>query len=123
VLKGIDPTLGIYAVYAYAEANLLEQVLSVQSDMTADLGADLFDVALLADRLTGQRIEGPLNAIVPFCPMLTQGWQLLRVREVTLSEDVQRARDNLRPALWTTFGPRGMEFIGRAIQSSKPTKF
>jgi hypothetical protein len=123
VLKGIDPTLGIYAVYAYAEANLPEQVLSVQSYMTADLGANLFDVALLADKLTGQRIEGPLSAIVPFCPMLTQGWQLLRVREVTLSEDVQRARDNLRPALWSTFGPRGMEFIGRAIQSAKPTKF
>lgn len=119
VLKGIDPTLGIYAAYAYADANLPEQVRSVESFMAGDLGADLFDVALLANKLTGRRIEGPLAAVVPFCPMLTQGWQLLRVREVTLSEDVQRARNDLRPALWTTFGPRGMEFIGRAIQSSQ----
>jgi hypothetical protein len=118
--KNIDPTLGIYAAYAYADANLLEQVQSVQSFMRDDLNVDLFDVALLANRLTGRRIEDPLSAVVPFCPMLTQGWQLLRVREVTLSDDVQRARDNLRPALWTTFGPRGMEFIGRAIQSAKP---
>jgi hypothetical protein len=120
VLKGVDPTLGIYAAYAYADANLTEQVRSVQSFMAGDLGVDLFDVALLADRLTGRRIEGPSTAVVPFCPMLTQGWQLLRVREVTLSEDVQRARDNLQPALWTTFGPRGMEFIERAIRSAKP---
>lgn len=119
VLKGIDPTLGIYAAYAYADANLPEQVRSVQSYMRGDLGRDLFDVALLADSLTGQRIEGLRDAVVPFCPMLTQGWQLLRVREVTLSENVQRARDNLRPGLWTTFGPRGMEFIGRAIQSAR----
>jgi hypothetical protein len=123
VLKGIDPTLGIYAAYAYADANLPEQVQSVQSFMASDLGADLFDVALLAGRLNGRRIEGSLSSVVPFCPMLTQGWQLLRVREVSLSEDVQRARDDLRPALWTTFGPRGMEFIGRAIQSAKPTRF
>src|SRR5450759_1920849 len=30
VLKGIDPTLGLYAAYAYAEADLLNQVRSVQ---------------------------------------------------------------------------------------------
>jgi len=123
VLKGVDPTLGIYAAYAYVDANLSEKVRSVQSYMRGDLGVDLFDVALLADSLTGQRIDGSLNAVVvPFCPMLTQGWQLLRVREVTLSEDVQRARDNLRPGLWTTFSPRGMEFVGRAIQSAKPAR-
>ncbi|UPK17577.1 caspase family protein [Bradyrhizobium sp. 131] len=119
VLKSVDPTLGIYAAYAYADANLPDQVSSVQSYMRGDLGADLFDVALLADRLTGQRIEELRNSVVPFCPMLTQGWQLLRVREVSLAENVQRARDSLRPGLWTTFGPPGMEFIGRAIQATK----
>jgi hypothetical protein len=123
VLKGVDPTLGIYAAYAYADANLLEQVQSVQSFMRGDLDVELFDIALLADRLTGRRIEVRSIAVVPFCPMLTQGWQLLRVREVKLPEDVQRARDSLRPALWTTFGPRGMEFISRAIQAPNPTRF
>jgi Caspase domain len=120
VLKGVDPTLGIYAAYAYADANLPDQVRSVQSYMRGDLSADLFDIALLAGQLNDRRIDGPLlSAIVPFCPMLTQGWQLLRVRDVTLSEDVQRARDNLQPALWTTFGSRGMEFIVRAVQSAR----
>lgn len=119
VLKSVDPTLGIYAAYAYADANLPDQVSSVQSYMRGDLGVDLFDVALLADKLTGQRIEGLRNSVVPFCPMLTQGWQLLRVREVTLAENVRRARDSLRPGLWTTFGPPGMEFIGRAIQAAR----
>jgi hypothetical protein len=119
VLKGIDPTLGIYAAYAYADANLADQVRSVQSYMRNDLGSDLFDVALLAESLTGQRIEALRDAVVPFCPMLTQGWQLLRVRDVTLSDNIQRARDDLRPGLWTTFGPRGMEFVARAIQAAR----
>ncbi|OPY99272.1 hypothetical protein A5906_26490 [Bradyrhizobium sacchari] len=119
VLKNVDPTLGLYAAYAYADANLLEQVRSVQSYMRGDLGADLFDVALLADKLTGQQVERLRGEVVPFCPMLTQGWQLLRVRDVALPENVQRARDSLRPALWTTFGPQGMEFINRAIQLAR----
>jgi len=118
VIKGIDPTLGIYAAYAYADANLTEQVQSVRSFMRGDLETDLFDVALLADTISGKRIEGPTD-VVPFCPMLTQGWQLLRVKEVSLSEKVERARDDMRQALWTTFGPRGMDSIFSAIQSAR----
>jgi hypothetical protein len=49
--------------------------------------------------------------------MLTQGWQLLRVKEVSLLERVEKARDDLRQALWTTFGPRGMDLIFSAIQA------
>jgi hypothetical protein len=118
VLKGIDPTLGIYAAYAYADANLTEQVRSVYSFMQEDLRSDLFDVALLAGALSGKRIEGPYD-VVPFCPMLSQGWQLLRVKEVSLSEQVERARGDLRQALWTTFGPRGMDLIFSAIQATR----
>ncbi|MGB8401257.1 caspase family protein [Bradyrhizobium sp.] len=118
VLKGIDPTLGIYAAYAYADANLTEQVRSVYAFMRGDLGIDLFDIALVADALSGKRIEGP-GDVVPFCPMLTQGWQLLRVKEVSLSEQVERARNDMRQALWTTFGPRGMDSIFSAIQAAR----
>jgi hypothetical protein len=110
VMKGIDPTLGIYAAYAYADANLLDQVRSVQSFMKEDLGSDLFDVALLANRLTGTRVKDS-NDLVPFCPMLTQGWQLLRVKEVVLPEAISQAKYHLREALWTTFDPLGMKIV------------
>jgi Caspase domain len=133
VLKGIDPTLGIYAAYAYADANLTDQVRSVRSFMRGDLEIDLFDVALVADAI---RTNLPLTSdiqvrgspdlqlagqfdVVPFCPMLTQGWQLLRVKEVSLPEGAERARDDMRQALWTTFGPRGMDSIFGVIQSMK----
>ena len=121
--KAVDPTMGIYAAYLYADANVPEALRSLQSYMRSDLGVDLFDVALLADSLSGRRVEVSLNAmVVPFCPMLTQGWQLLRVREVTLADNVQQARRDLQPGLWTTFGPRGMEFIRLAVQSARPAR-
>jgi len=118
VLKSVDPTLGVYAAYAYADSDLIGQVQSVRSYVRGDLNVDLFDLALLANVLSGKPIDGR-GDVVPFCPMLTQGWQLLRVKGVSLPAQVERARDDMRDALWTTFGPRGMELVFSAIQSTR----
>jgi hypothetical protein len=117
VLKSVDPTLGLYAAYAYAEVDLIEDVRSVRSAMHDDLEADLFDVALLAGALGG---KPPMSdSVVPFCPMLSQGWSLLRVRSVSLPPPVARARDHLRQALWTSFGPDGMSIIISSLRSGE----
>jgi hypothetical protein len=108
-LKSIDPTLGLYAAYAYADAGLDDQVRSVRSAMRRDLDADLFDVAMLAGQLSGIGYRGP--RVAPFCPMLSQGWGLLRVMGVRLAPSVSEAADHVRPALWTTFEPAGMEIL------------
>jgi hypothetical protein len=76
VLRGIDPTLGLYAAYAYEQAGLLDQIRSVAEIIRANLGMLLFDVAMLAGP------EPPVTVarggfIAPFCPMLSQGWNYL----------------------------------------------
>lgn len=114
ILKGIDPTLGLYAAYAYADANLIGDVKSVRSFMRDDLNADVFDIALLAGGLSDRNLTGP-EGPVPFCPMLAQGWQLLRVRGVRLLEEIRAAQDHQRRALWTTFDPEGMNFVRKAV--------
>jgi hypothetical protein len=116
--KGLDPTLGVYAAYAYADADVLEQVRSVRDYMHGDLGIDLFDVAMLA---SGPSRPFPREHIVPFCPMLSQGWNLLRVKGVELPFAVQRARDHIRPALWTTFDREGLAFLADALLSGQLT--
>jgi hypothetical protein len=118
VLKGIDPTLGIYAAYAYADADLIDQVRSVRSYMRDDLNVDIFDVAMLAGELSGRSI-GDDGGPVPFCPMLSQGWSLLRVKDVRLPDSVAETRDYLRPALWTTFEPKGMNILIEALRSGR----
>jgi hypothetical protein len=117
-MKSIDPTLGLYAAYAYSDAGLGDKVRSVQAYMRSDLNADLFDVAMLAGTLTGSQYGPP---VVPFCPMLGQGWGLLRVRGVRLPQALLRAADHLRPALWTTFEPTGMDIIQEAFQKGELT--
>jgi len=110
ILKGIDPTLGLYAAYAYAEVGLLDQVRSLLMYMGLDLAAGLFDIAMLANERAEANVEAA-SRVVPFCPMLAQGWSLLRVKNTKIPVAAERAREHLLPALWTTFDPTGMNYI------------
>ena len=66
--------------------------------------ADLFDVRLLA-RKAIKSADLREEQVVPFCPMLTQGWNFLRARKVKLPEILSDAQDELEQGLWTTFSP------------------
>ncbi|WFP94934.1 caspase family protein [Ensifer adhaerens] len=117
VEKGIDPSLGLYASYAYLQADLRDSIASVLDYMESDLEVLIYDVALLSKhpRLAGE----PGQAIVPFCPMLTQGWNLLRSRGVALPGILDRAQDDLEPSLWTTFKEVSAAEIIEAIRKGE----
>jgi Caspase domain len=118
-LKVFDPTLGLYAAYAYASAGLEADVGSVLQSMRRDLNAELFDVAMLARRGVRPHEVGPNDpdplAILPFCPMLRQGWSLLQVCGAQLPDAVRQAQNWLLPALWSTFAPEGVELLRQAM--------
>lgn len=113
VLKMVDPTLGIYAAYAYADADLPHQIESVRFYMQHDINGQIFDVALLADKLPN--LPSRDIGIAPFCPMLSQGWGLLRIANVQLHPDIDMARDHMVQALWTTFDEKGMDLVINAM--------
>jgi hypothetical protein len=116
-LKTIDPTLGLYSAYAYARAGDLEGIESVFEYMCRETEPVLFDVAMLSNKLDLRSRGGnrPFK-IAPFCPMLTQGWALVDANDVWLPAVVRRARENLRPGLWTTFGKRGVRNLWSHIE-------
>jgi hypothetical protein len=116
MLKGIDPTLGLYAAYAYADAGLIDGVRSVRGFMRNDLGGvDLFDVLMLTGEMAGKP-PGNSAGPFPFCPMLSQGWGLLRVRDVRLPERVIGIRERMRASLWTTIDSEGMDTVENALR-------
>jgi hypothetical protein len=117
VEKSIDPSLGLYAAYAYTEADRREELDEVAWYMGKDLNIELFDVAMLARRRRGAAFDAEdwWRTTVPFCPMLTQGWNFLRARGIELPEVLENAQDELEPAVWTTFRPGRMEKILQAI--------
>jgi hypothetical protein len=117
VLKGIDPTLGLYAAYAYADAGLRDGVASVRSNMFNNLEVHLFDIELLSDHLSGR--DSTAGDTVPCCPMLSQGWGLLRVKNVRLPDSIRALQDHLRVSLWTTLDNKGMQIVENELKVGK----
>jgi hypothetical protein len=111
--KGVEPTLGLYAAYAYSQAGNEAAVASVLQYLGDDLGADLFDVRVLASRSKAVRARNV--RFTPFCPMLTQTWNLLRTRRVDLPPVLQRASGWLCNSLWTTFEPEAGDDVIEAM--------
>jgi hypothetical protein len=115
--KGVDPTLGLYAAYAYAEAGIRREVIDIMEYMSYDINAVLFDIAMLVGSSSYPSLSR--LPVAPFCPMLAQGWNLLRVKRMKVPAAVVEASDYLLPALWTTFNPRGMDLILRAVREGR----
>jgi hypothetical protein len=116
-LKILDPTLGIYAAYAYSQAGMIDEVESVFDWMASDYQVPvLFDVALLANRLgnqTGVRIGGRT-------PMLTQGWALLN-EGLPVPKELLQASNYTLPALWTTLSAEGVAFLSNMLMPPQST--
>jgi Caspase domain len=118
VLKSIDPTLGLYAAYAYADANLVHKARSVDDFMRGDLNLELFDIALASGNLSGRR-PGADDSIFPFCPMLTQGWGLLAAKNARLPGEIAEAQDHVRTSLWTILDQTGMDIVIRPLREGR----
>jgi len=100
--KSIDPALGLYAAYAFAQVGMIEEIASIAQYMREGGLPPLFDIALLQHSLQ----ESELGTLTPLGPMLTQGWKLLG-DEGQVPDEYRDARRQLLPALWTTLTPRG----------------
>lgn len=117
IAKAVDPTLGLYAAYAFSQTGDDKSVLSVMRYMRSDLGVDLFDVRALALR----RLREPwsVKKLAPFCPMLTQTWNLLRPRGIELPAVLEDSVPFLCNALWTTFEPERTDAIMNAVKQGE----
>ena len=113
-MKRADPTLGLYAAYAYMQGGMFAEVKSVFDFMNDPPGNSVpYDVALLARQL-------PRANVAPFCPMLTQGWSLMSAflkQDPGVLEDAARF---LIPSLWNTFSSDGVGILHSALQEGKP---
>jgi Caspase domain len=107
--KGIDPTMGLYAAYAYAQVGKYEQVFSVYEYMEHDeLHLPLiFDVVMLASRYRADIAEASGHRIAPMTPLLGAGWSLLLPGDALYLDFHGELRPHLIPALWTTFSADG----------------
>jgi hypothetical protein len=106
-LKGADPALSVYVAYLYDGLHRQELITELDRFLERDLGASLFDVAMLLGRLDRR---SPLQwpAIRGFAPLLSQGWATLRARGIRMPEGCEGIDTMVTNSLWTTFTPEGV---------------
>lgn len=112
--KGFDPTLAVYAAYAYSDLQDLEHLEEMSSFLRGDLGVGLFDVELLARHLVDVRV-GPDVPVLPAAPLLAQGWGVLRAHRVRLPVALDGLGDHLLESVWSLYDPQGVALLCSAL--------
>lgn len=104
--KGVDPSLALYAAYAYHDLGRTDLIREMAGFLKSDLGFLFTDVGLLARRLDGKSLADAASFAPPL-PMLAQGWSLLRAFRVGLPAGLAELQGTLLPSLWTHFSAAG----------------
>lgn len=116
--KGIDPTLSIYAAYAYHDLQEIDRIRSMAAYQRDDLGTILFDVALLSRSLFEKTVNNN-SGVVPFAPLFSQGWPLLSANRVRLHPALDGIESTMRESVWSLFQGRGMKMLENALLSGE----
>jgi hypothetical protein len=116
--KGIDPALALYAAYAYRDLQQLDRLREMSSYLRDDLGSGLFDVAMLARELRGKAIDRTAG-VVPFVPMLAQGWDLVESSGVRLHPKLEGVRGRVAESLWSLYDRAGVALLRDALKSGE----
>jgi hypothetical protein len=74
--------------------------------------ATVYDIALLLRKAKASVYPN----LLPFCPMLSQGWSLLRVLGGEIPSAVRDASRFRRASLWTTFKSAGADILFNAAR-------
>jgi hypothetical protein len=116
--KGIDPTMAVYAAYAYYDLQTVDRIDEMSRFLREDLGTSVFDVELLARKLVGKHVTAG-DMIVPFVPLLSQGWHLLNAHRVTLHPALNGIQGTMRDSLWALFNKNGVTKLRNALQTKE----
>lgn len=114
---GFDPTLGLYAAYAYAQRGKYAEVTAIRRWLAEDPELPpLFDIELLVARYPEASAAATALPIVPQTPLLAQGWALLTPDNPLYQPLHGQLRPHLLPALWTTYTAEGVAIAHAALQ-------
>jgi hypothetical protein len=73
----------------------------------------IYDIAMLLREAKATEYHN----LFPCCPMLSQGWALLRVLGGDVPTAVRDAAQYRRASLWTTFKPAGADILFNAARN------
>jgi hypothetical protein len=117
--KSVDPTLSLYAAYAYHDLQETQRIRTM-ADFLRNLlnGSTFFDLALLGRLLIDKTVDRQ-SGCIPFTPMFSQGWPLLRAHRVHLDPALNGIERTLRDSVWSLFNGDGVEMLRNSLLSRR----
>lgn len=119
MMKLIDPSLAVYAAYAYNDLQDHAHLKEMDQFMRDVMGGSLFDVALLARTLKAPK-AGEALTMRGFAPLLSQGWAYLSGRGIKLPAGLEALPGTLHDSLWTLFNPEGVKILRAQLFKGVP---
>lgn len=111
----IDPTIALYAAYAFNDIGKRHAVQKIQEYLLANINMSFFDIAMLAtDRATPSALAQ--SSVLPMVPMLSQGWSLVKAFGIPVSDTLLALQSHVLPSLWTLFDPEGTAMLKKIIE-------
>jgi hypothetical protein len=112
--KTTDPSMAIYAAYAFYDLNLNLKITRMAEFLAARIPVAFFDFALLTRDLRKNDQSGTLSIRRPFFPLLSRGWPLLEPKD--LPEGLQELSRHSLESHWTLFDGEGLDLIDEAVE-------
>jgi len=117
--KAMDPTLAVYAAYAYHDLQQIDRIRDMAGYIRMSLnGMTLFDLALLGRTLVDRRVDRE-QWLVPFAPLFSQGWHLLSANHVRLHPALEGIERTMHESVWSLFEGEGVNQLERALRSGE----
>jgi hypothetical protein len=123
-LKALDPSLAIYAAYAYHDLHQQDHIEEMDKYLRRPwdddgFGATLFDVAMFAKGGKRAKMPPPKEMMYTFCPLLSQGWAYLGSRRISLPAGLEGLERMVEDSMWTIFNAKGVALLRRNMFGRK----
>jgi hypothetical protein len=109
--KTYDPSMALYAAYAYYDLQRTDLIQSMASFFVEERQLMLFDLAMLTRTLTQEPGVTPAVPALPFFPMLSRGWSLMATAAIRPPRGFEDLERHVSDSLWTLFDPEGVARI------------
>jgi hypothetical protein len=106
--KGVDPSLAVYAAYAYFARGNAQRIAEMSSYLRGDVGVTIFDLALLSGDLVDRGVK-PSDPVLPCVPLLAQGWADLRAHRSKLPTPLRGVNRLVTNSLWSVYRPEAFD--------------
>ncbi|MGC4040071.1 MAG: caspase family protein [Flavobacterium sp.] len=118
--KSLDPSLGLYAAYAFLQSGNVKKIESIYNYIKNEGDDIIFDIAMLAGKKpSNKRLFSANYKIRSFCPMLSLGWAYRSKFDSGTRPEILDAAKYLVPGLWTTFEKEGTQILKKLIQNRR----